>query len=112
MNVSISFIAPDVPTLCEAIQSVRARGIAPTVGITPAAAPAARRGAPEPEVDSYLMARGETIFRLTKAEKQAGLSRNEAARLRMAGDNWQGESVANDGPDESEPWDGGDTFGG
>lgn len=112
MNVSITFAASDIDSLCEAVQRLRALGIAPLVGIAPATAPAPRRGAQEPNVENYLATRGETTFRLTKAEKQAGLSRDEAARLRMEGENWQRESVAQDtAPDEQPaPWDGGDTF--
>lgn len=108
MNVSISYAAPDVATLCEAIQSVRALGVAPAVTIAPASP--ARRGAPEPEVEKYLAERGETIFRLTKAEKQAGLSRDAAARARMETDGWQAVIAAAPQDAEPEPWEGGETF--
>lgn len=106
MNITISYQAATVADFIAAIEAARELGVSPIIA-APAIVPP-KRNAAEPNVIAYLEARGETIFRLTKAEKAAGLSRDEAAGLRMQADGWQaGEAEAAEAPP---PWDGSDTF--
>lgn len=113
MNVSITYQAQSVEDLCASIQAVRALGLpAPTVAIARPAASTARRADSEPNVEAYLSARGETIFRLCKAEKEAGMTRDQAAASRMQCEGWQGVALPQDATSfpDPEPFEGGALF--
>lgn len=119
MNVNLNYTAPDVETLCAAIQSLRALGIAPSVSASAPATrilPPAPAQADGPNVTAYLTGRQAAgnpanIFRLWKSEKVRGLNREQAASERMTVPGWesggapQGESVsvADTMSDDSEP---------
>lgn len=119
MNVNLNYTAPDIETLCAAIQAVRALGIAPSVSSSapsPRILPPAPTQADGPNVTAYLSGRQAagnpaTIFRLWKSEKARGLNREQAASERMSVAGWesggvpQGESVsvADTMSDDSEP---------
>lgn len=120
MNVNLNYTAPDVETLCAAIQSLRALGIAPSVSTTtPAHRPPASVGkqGEEPNVEAYQQGRINAGhppkgFRVWKSEKARGItSREQAAIERMSVPGWEGASdpqgesvsVADTMSDDSEP---------
>jgi len=112
-NISITYHAQSVEDLCSAIQAVRALGLpAPNVAIARPAPATARRAENEPNVEAYLSARGETIFRLCKAEKEAGMTRDQAAASRMQCEGWQGVTLPQDAMPvpEAEPFNGAPLF--
>lgn len=107
MNVSISYVAPDLASLRDAITLVREMGLVPSVTIAPPLPPAPTQ-ADGPNVTAYLQGRQAAgnpanIFRLWKSEKARGLNREQAASERMSVAGWesggapQGEGMASEG---------------
>lgn len=91
MQIQITYSAPDIASLMEAIQAVRALGLSPIVSVpAPLPRPAfSPKGAKGESVAAWIATKGEKFFKRSVWERNQGWDDETAAQRRMEVPGWQ-----------------------